>query len=74
MKTFAARDYCRTRRPAARCWPRDTRDPEIRMRSQATSVWARSSIRALEKFAIAYAGQVTADYEAFRKAVRAGKN
>jgi len=29
--------------------------------------------RALEKFAIAYAGQVTADYEAFRKAVRAGK-
>ena len=29
--------------------------------------------RALEKFAIAYAAQVTADYETFRKAVRAGK-
>ncbi len=29
--------------------------------------------RAIEKFAIAYAGQVTADYEAFRKAVRTGK-
>jgi uncharacterized protein (DUF2252 family) len=29
--------------------------------------------RALEKFAIAYADQVTTDYETFRKAVRAGK-
>lgn len=29
--------------------------------------------RALEKFAIAYADQVTADYETFRKAIRAGK-
>jgi hypothetical protein len=29
--------------------------------------------KALERFATAYAGQVTSDYETFRKAVRAGK-